>query len=561
MSMESSKVIGYVLSGSTTSVLKIQLNGEGERVAREGMIVAARDPEGFLVLARLDSIKPFDAVYAEGSGWSELIKHGSVPQGLSTVHVVAEATVLGSSTALGEGLSEPPRPPWPGSEVTLVSRSELEALLGFSRDRPGVVWFGRLLGYEDAVGVPLNVENLTMHLGVFGETGSGKSYGVGYLIELLSRIPLGGGEYGAFPAIVVDANGDYLDYHDGYSRGEAIGEYSEVVRLVFPRSNARYLSYTREVSISLDFFTARELSEFTIAYRSGGFEINELQVSLLERALKEFEGIYGFTELISSRLGELYETIDGLTKGPGAVFHHQTGRAVKSALEKLHRDLVIEHQLLSQSPRLDERFIDTITRNPSLVIVDFSAEGAPGVALPLKQLIIAYIARLLYKEFTRFKVTGDERYIALVLEEAQNYVPNPRNYPVAWSIARDYLSLIATQGRKFGICLVLVSQRPSFIDPVVVSMLNTFMIYRSPPDDVAFISKAVGGLPPQLREKLTRLPRGTLLIAGQMNMLGFPVMALAGERRVSHRMGKTRVVEALRRAKKRAKERISIGAR
>ncbi len=539
-------IVGYVLSGSSSTLVRFQLTLNGEKVLQEGMLVVVGHDKR--VIARIEALKPINTLFTEGDEWSEARRRGQIPRIDVGGYVVAEAVILGESQP-GGGLGEPSRPPWPGEPVYLLGKKGLQGVLGLSHDEPGVVWFGELVGYQGA-GVPLSVENITMHLGVFGETGSGKSYAVGYLIELLSRIPLGGGEHSAFPIVVVDANGDYLDYHERFSKGERIGEYRLVLRLVFPGSMARYKPYTRLLTISLDGFSVREIAEFVIAYRSGGVEINELQVSLLERALREFEGIYGFTELLTKRLGELLDAIDSLSRGPGAMFHAQTGRAVKSAVEKLYQDLVKGYKILSIEPSLDEKLIDEVTLSPSLVILDYSPEGAPGIPLPVKQLVLAYLARLLYKRFTDYKTRGDERYLGLVIEEAQNYAPNSRTYPVAWSIARDYLSLIATQGRKFGISLVLVSQRPSFVDPVVVSMLNTFIVFRSAPDDVAYISKATGGLPQPLREKLTRLPRGVALVSGQMNLLGFPVLVRTGSRSVGHKMGRTRVVEALKRLKR-----------
>jgi len=538
------RLVGYVLSGSTTARMVFQLTRQGERLLREGMLVAAEAGDA-RVVARVETLRPINPAFSESDDWVLARREGRLPRLLEGQgYVVAEATILGKPSG-GAGLAEPGVPPWPGARVCLLDTESLASMLGLEGEQPGVVWYGSLLGYQ-GLGAPLNVENITMHLGVFGETGSGKSYAVGALLEALSRIPLGGGEYGALPAIVVDANGDYLDYHELYAAGGRLGEYRGVLRLVFPASPARYRPYTRPLTISLDGFTAREIAEFIVAYRSGGFELNELQVSLLERALRELEGAASYTELLTSKVGLLYEEIDALSRGGGAVFHAQTGRAARSAVEKLHHDLARSYKILSPRPSLDERLIDEATLGPLLVILDFSPEGAPGVPLPLRQLVIAYLARLLYRRFTEYKTRGLERYLALIIEEAQNYAPNPRTYPVAWSIARDYLSLIATQGRKFGISLVMVSQRPSFIDPVVLSMMNTFLVHRSAPDDVAYISRAAGGLPQQLREKLTRLPRGVALLAGQMNLLGHPVLIKTPRRTTSHRMGSTRLVEALR---------------
>ena len=547
MTRSPGNVAGIVLSGATTSEVRAQLTELGERVLREGMLVVIESRRGEeQLLARVDEMRPVHEFYSEGDAWTEARRRGlrlEVLDSLAKRYTVASLTVLGKSSR--RGLEEPSRPPVPGDYVRLLGPQELARMLGIERGEPGIVFFGELIGYT-GVGVPLDVENITMHVGVFGETGSGKSYGVGYLLETLSRIPLGGDEYAALPALVVDANGDYLDYHRAFSAGQPVGEYGFVKRLVFPLSPARFGPYTEPVTINLDVFSAREIAEFIIAYKSGGVELNELQVAGLERVLKEFEGAYSFTELLIDHLGEVLEELAALSRGRDALIHAQTARAIRSALEKFHHDLVAHYAIVSKKPSLGPGFVDELVNAPGLAVLDFSAEGSPGVPLPVKQLVVAYLLRLLYKVFTDYKIAGKERYMLLVIEEAQNYAPNPRTYPVSWSLARDYLALIATQGRKFGISLLLVSQRPVFVDPVVVSMLNTWIIYRLPVDDVALVSRAAGGLPRELERRLPRLPRGVALIHGQMNVLGFPVLVRTGRRGVGHVMGRTRVVEALK---------------
>ncbi len=540
--MVKTRPVAIVLSGATTSYVEAQLTIEGEALLREGMLVTVDSPEG-LILARVDSIIVYSGFYEAGDVWSLARREGYTPP--TEGYSIARLRLLG---VMENGLRDVRKPPTPGARVYMLKHGSetLRALYGVEPGDPGIVWYGSLLGYED-LPVAFNVEALTMHLGVFGETGSGKSYGFGYLIELLSQIPIGGGEYSALPAIVFDANGDYLDYWDYFSRGRGLGAYSQVVRFVVPSSPARRLPYTRQLTISLTEFTLREVAETIILYKTGGFELNEMQVNALEKALRQLaeEGYNPYTAVVEEP--ELViNTLDELSKLKLA--HHQTARAAAAAVEKFHTELVKTHRLVSLKPTVSQGLIDETTMRPSLVIVDFSSEGSPGIPLPVKQLIVGYVARLLYTVFTGYKLRGEERYLLLAVEEAQNYAPNARLYPVHWSLARDILSLIATQGRKFGICLAVISQRPSFVDPIVISMLNTIIVHRLSPDDIAYISRALGGLPKTVEAKLTTLPRGYALIAGQANMLGEPVIVKVGKRVVPHRMGTTNVIEYLKRA-------------
>lgn len=550
MEIKQLKPVGIVLSGATTSNARIQLTEYGEEKLVEGMLVLVNVREGReRVLARVESLQPINEFFREGDAWSEVRRRGldlPLVREVAKRYVLADIVLLGRLTS--KGLGDVRYPPEPGDKVYLLDvKRYAKEVFGVQPGDPGVIWYGTILGYDDAP-IPLNVENITMHLGVFGETGSGKSYGVGYLIELLSRIPVGNGMEAALPVIVVDANGDYLDYHKYFLEYNELGKYYAVWRLVFPNSTKKYQPYTRTITISLDEFTSREIAEFIVTYKTGGYELNELQVSGLERVLRDLivEEPYGYTELLTNRIDLVYSKLEELSSGKDAPIHHQTAKAIRSALEKFHEDIVGEYKIVSSNPTLRTEFIDEITNKPSLVIVDFSTEGAPGIPLPVKQLIIGYLARILYKKFTEYKTRGDERYLLFIIEEVQNYAPNPRNYPISWSLARDYLALIATQGRKFGISLGLVSQRPAFIDPVVLSMINTWIIHRISPEDVGYVVKASGGLPRGLEKKLTSLPRGVAVLTGQMNILGFPVLIEVGKRTVSHVMGRTRVIEALR---------------
>ncbi|HIP56865.1 MAG TPA: ATP-binding protein, partial [Ignisphaera aggregans] len=508
------------------------------------MLVGIETRRGLKILARVDRIVPVNEFFQEGDPWSELRRRGedvSIIRVAGRRYTVIEMSLIG---AVERGsISDVRFPPEPGDPVVSLGKDNIfEKILNLDRDSEGIVWFGSILGYEDAP-LPLIVENITMHIGVFGETGSGKSYTVGYLIELLSSIPTGReGVRVAIPTIVVDANGDYVDFHEVYiAKRRGLGAFNKVYRFVFEKSPVRAKPFTKIIRIDLDEFTARELAEFIVIYRSGGVEVSELQVSALERVLHELGEVYGYTELFTNRVHEIYEALSSLSHREHG-FHPQTLRAVRSAVEKFYRDIVENYKLVAREPTIGSDLIDEITSRPSLVILDFSAEGAPGIPLPVKQLVIGYLARLLYRKFTEYKVRGDERYLLFVIEEAQNYAPNPRTYPVTWSLARDYLALIATQGRKFGICLAIVSQRPIFVDPVVLSMLNTWFIHRITPDDATYILKLTG-VSQTIERKLVRLPRGVVLIAGQMNAIGVPMLVKVGKRSIPHRIGSTGLIK------------------
>jgi len=550
---EEKKPVGYVMSGASTSNATFQLTKYGEERIYEGMLLIVKSRRNIDYLVRVENIKPYSEAFTEHSPFVIARREGlnvEFIEGIDKFYMVAESTILGE---IGKhGLEEPHKPPLPGDAVYLFDmEQDLEKVYGVKPGDPGIIWIKSILGYQN-LPLPLNIENITMHIGIFGVTGSGKSYATGVLIEKLSSIPTrahdGKKIEVAIPTIVVDANADYLDYHEEFSKRGKLGAFNEVIRFVFKTASKRVLKapFTEIIRISLSGFTPREIAELIMAYKTGGIgELPELQVSGLERTLTEIIKEYdNLTEVLTKRVYLVYDKLEELSSGKEAVIHYSTARAIRTAVDKFHQDIVEKMELLSEKPSIDENFIDWLVKNPSLIILDFSPEGAPGISQPIKQLVIAYLARLLFYKFTKYKLKGQEKYLLLLIEEAQNYIPS-KSYPVSASVARSYLSLIATQGRKFGIILGLISQRPSFIDPVVVSMINTYFIFRISPEDVNYVMRLSGGLPEALRNRITRLSRGVAVIMGQMNMLGLPVIIKFEKRKVTHHMGSTHVMDTL----------------
>jgi DNA helicase HerA-like ATPase len=75
-----------------------------------------------------------------------------------------------------------------------------------------------------------------MHTAIFGTTGSGKSYDMGALLEKLVEIEAKDNRRISMPVLIIDANGDYLDYVDKFAEENSLGACPTVTRYVFPNS-------------------------------------------------------------------------------------------------------------------------------------------------------------------------------------------------------------------------------------------------------------------------------------------------------------------------------------
>jgi uncharacterized protein len=140
----------------------------------------------------------------------------------------------------------------------------------------------------------------------------------------------------------------------------------------------------------------------------------------------------------------------------------------------------------------------------------------------------ATIYSLIAEDVFGKKVSDELRLpVLLVLEEAHNFAPaEPRSDAEKRSITTT--RQIAQEGRKFGVGLVVISQRPSRLDETTLSQCNSFIIMRMVnPADQAFVRKVVETLGEEEAKLLPDLDVGEALLSGQF--INFPVLVRVKE--------------------------------
>ena len=139
---------------------------------------------------------------------------------------------------------------------------------------------------------------------------------------------------------------------------------------------------------------------------------------------------------------------------------------------------------------------------PSISIIDLSL-------LPSEVLytITSVMARIVFEAHHRYKKLNDTVLpTVLVVEEAHNFIKKyeTSNDASPQQLCTQIFEKIAKEGRKFGLGLVLSSQRPSELSPTVLSQCNTFLLHRISNDkDQELVHKLV---PDNLRGLLRELP-------------------------------------------------------
>jgi len=150
-----------------------------------------------------------------------------------------------------------------------------------------------------------------------------------------------------------------------------------------------------------------------------------------------------------------------------------------------------------------------------VVILDLSL-----LASEVLENVTALIGRLILEFLQRLGEHGGEGArgslpVVLVLEEAQNYIRQPR-FAEEESIARVVFERIAREGRKFGLSLVVASQRPSELSKTVLSQCSSFIIHRlQNPEDLRYFKEIVPGIYGPMLEQIPALAPQTALVLGE----------------------------------------------
>ena len=151
----------------------------------------------------------------------------------------------------------------------------------------------------------------------------------------------------------------------------------------------------------------------------------------------------------------------------------------------------------------------------NIVIVDLSL-----LASEVLENVTALIGRLIHEFLQRLSdpVSGvgrGEFPVILVLEEAQNYIREGRKSEED-SISKQVFERIAREGRKFGLGLVVASQRPSELSKTVLSQCNSFVVHRlQNPEDLRYFREIVPGIYGQLLDQLPALAPRCALVLGE----------------------------------------------
>lgn len=159
---------------------------------------------------------------------------------------------------------------------------------------------------------------------------------------------------------------------------------------------------------------------------------------------------------------------------------------------------------------------DTSKRKNQIIILDLSL-----IPFELLETIAGLIGRLILEFAQRINKVEDYKEergnypISLILEEAQNYIPEVDKNNKK-SITKKVFERIAREGRKFGVSLIVSSQRPSELSKTILSQCNTFIVHKlQNPEDQKYIRQIVSSANEDLLNQLPILPQQHAIIMGE----------------------------------------------
>ncbi len=129
-----------------------------------------------------------------------------------------------------------------------------------------------------------------------------------------------------------------------------------------------------------------------------------------------------------------------------------------------------------------------------------------------KAMVKVY-SRILFR-FTKSMVNRGSMPIHIMLEEAHRYVQNDYDNQM---LGYNIFERIAKEGRKFGLVLDLITQRPTELSETVISQCSNFLIFKiNHPSDLEYIRKMVPNISADVIEKQKSLQSGTCVAFGPM---------------------------------------------
>ncbi|MGC9145220.1 MAG: ATP-binding protein [Nitrososphaeria archaeon] len=371
--------------------------------------------------------------------------------------------------------------PLPGSRVYLLSRESVERFLSIE---DGIA-IGKLLGFELDLKVNLN-SMVKYHMGAFGFTGSGKSNLLSYLIrksleadkELKAIVFDIAGEYGIHLLDELIKEGEMfstekLDSADAFLDSQVLPDTLEE-KVSLEELKIHINAFLKNKSVKLvstlkpPTTTLRQLYEMLQQELKAGTGRRELERLLELITSKGYTEETDVTALKDEDKTELINILESLMN-------------YVSEKSNVYKSMQSLSEYLNSSEAQNKK--ETITVNPEDLadyVLKDNSKRLTVVYVPepekARAIASAFIDRLLYLK----KTTGSRKKILVVLDEAQEFIPDKTSRDDYSDISNRSVEALLRQGRKYRAHCWLSTQRLAHLNTNAVQQLHSYFVSTLP---------------------------------------------------------------------------------
>ena len=421
---------------------------------------------------------------------------------------IARLTPIGSIKADGQFDRGVGQYPTTGAEVHAIASGDIAKM--FDRFQSKGFSIGTVATHP-SLRVCLDPSSLFgRHFAILGQTGSGKSWAVAALVQrtvvVMPRAHI----------IILDLHGEYSYIKKGkreYAFDETIVRHVDATKLEMPYWLMTYAELTELLVDQSDFSAHNQVAAFRDILGklrvAEGKKIGVPRTTVDTPVWFDLAALRTEIEQLNARVPAKApgETKDGPLTGKFSNFLMR----LDSKLNDVRYDFLLKPALRKDSASLTgllQDFVGLGEKKAAVTVIDLSS-----VPFDVRPTVAAQIGRLAF-EFNYWNPQYREFPILLMCEEAHAYIP--RAGDSQFSGSRKSMERIAKEGRKYGVGLAVVSQRPHEVSETVLAQCGTFICLRiTNPDDQSYVRSLVPESEGDLVSVLAGLGRGEALVLGE----------------------------------------------
>jgi hypothetical protein len=343
------------------------------------------------------------------------------------------------------------RYPIPGTPVLPVSTGDLRSIFA-ATDEPHIE-IGTVYPTDDIRGALYVDPMLSKHFAILGSTGTGKSTSVALILHRISQLSPEG------HIVMIDPHGEYS------AAFKNCGEIFNVDNLQLPYWLMNFEEHCEVLLTTQGADRERDsdiLAKCLLAARTKGKDVSQYGKVTVDSPIPYL--LADLNTILVNEMGKLDRAGDTLPF-----------QRLKGKLDELRADprytFMFSGMLVSDSmPGLLAKLFRLPSQGRPISIVDVS-----GVPSEVTSVVVSVLARMVF-DYAIWSRTEAQRPLLLVCEEAHRYVPKDEH--ADGQSVRKILERIAKEGRKYGVSLGLITQRPSDLAEGVLSLCGTIISMR-----------------------------------------------------------------------------------